>query len=96
MGKFLANEKPKQAQFKASSSYFSGAAKAEGMYKNHPYSFCLPREVSQENIFSEIRQPIMDYFARNSNKVARWAKWKTEQPPMQFAGLWCQFPISIR
>ena len=65
MGRFLADEKPKQAQFKACSPYFSEPARAEGLYKNHPYPFCLPREYANENLFPEIRQPIMAYFARN-------------------------------
>jgi len=68
MGKFLQDEKPKQADFKAKAPYFSDASRAEGFYRNHPYPFCLPREYAEENLFSEIRQPILAYFARNEIK----------------------------
>jgi hypothetical protein len=33
MGKFLSTEKPKQAAFKASASYFSEAARGDGIYR---------------------------------------------------------------
>jgi len=68
MGKFLQDEKREQADFKAKSPYFSEPARVEGIYKSHPYSFCLPREYADENLFPEIRQSIMAYFARNEIK----------------------------
>lgn len=68
MGVFLRDEKPQQAEFKAKSPYFSEAARVEGLYKNHHYPFCLPREYADENLFPEIRQPIIAYFARNEIK----------------------------
>jgi hypothetical protein len=69
MSKFLKEEKPRQAEFKASSPYFSLSARsAEAIYKGHPYPFCLPRDCADENLYDEIRQPIMDYFARNEIK----------------------------
>jgi hypothetical protein len=68
MGNFLRDEKPLQAAFKACSPYFSTEARAEGIYKDHPYPFCLPRAFAQENLFPEIREPILSYFHRNGIK----------------------------
>jgi hypothetical protein len=68
VSQFLQEEKPKQADFKANAPYFSASARADGIYKNHPYPFCLPREVADENLYYEIRHPIMAYFARNKIK----------------------------
>jgi hypothetical protein len=68
MSKFLQDEKPIQAAFKQSAPYFSDAARAEGYYKNHPYPFCLPRAYAEENLFPEIREPILAYFTRNEIK----------------------------
>jgi len=68
MSKFLAEEKPRQADFKTKSPYFSNAARSEGVYKGHSYSFCLPRDYAQENIYPEIRQSIQAYFTRNEIK----------------------------
>ena len=68
MGKFLEDEKRKQADFKAKSPYFSEPARMEGIYKSHLYPFCLPREYADENLYPEIRQAIMAYFARNEIK----------------------------
>ncbi len=65
---FLNEEKPRQAAFKASAPYFSKAARADGCYKNHPYSFCLPRDYADENLIPEIRQSIRAYFAHNEIK----------------------------
>ncbi len=65
MGKFLEDEKRKQAAFKAKSPYFSEPARTEGSYKGHLYPFCLPRECADENLLPKIRQSIMAYFARN-------------------------------
>ena len=68
MGKFLASEKPKQVEFKMKSSYFSKNAKEDGIYKGYPYPFCLPRQYAHENLFPEIRETILPYFARNKIK----------------------------
>jgi hypothetical protein len=68
VSKFLQDEKPRQANFKANAPYFSELARAKGIYKSHSYPFCLPRECADENLYREIRQPIMTYFARNEIK----------------------------
>ena len=68
MGKFLESEKPKQVAFKPSSSTISTAAKDEGIYKEHPYLFCLPRDLAEENLFPPIRTTIREYFQRNKIK----------------------------
>ncbi len=68
MGKFLESEKPKQAEFKTISVYFSDEARADGYYKGHPYPFCLPGAYAEENLFPEIREPMMDYFTKHEIK----------------------------
>jgi hypothetical protein len=62
MGAFLKAEKPQQAAFKTTAPYFSTGAKSDGIYKGHPYPFCLPREYAHENLFPEIQRP---EFGRN-------------------------------
>ncbi len=68
MSKFLQDEKLRQANFKATAPCFSELARSEGIYKSHPYPFCLPYEYASENLYLEIRQPIMAYFSRNKIK----------------------------
>ena len=77
MSIFLRDEKPKQADFKAKAPYFSEAARVEGLYKKHPYPFCLPREYADENLFSGIRKPVMDYFDKYEIK---WHDWQNHKP----------------
>lgn len=60
---FLATEKTRQAAFKQTSPYFSGAARADGFYKQHAYPFCLPRECASENLYVGIREAALVYFA---------------------------------
>lgn len=67
MGTFLASEKIPQRQFKRS-DYFSPAAQADGIYKNHAYPFCLPRVCAGENLFAGIREDALSYFERNGIK----------------------------
>ncbi len=68
MGKFLELEKPRQAGFKATSPYFSDAARTDGIYKGKSRPFCLPREYAEENLFREIRRSITGYFAAQEIK----------------------------
>ncbi len=68
MGKFLESEKPKQAQFKATSPYFSEAARFDGIYKGKARPFCLPLDYAEENLFCEIQQTAPAYFASRSIK----------------------------
>lgn len=68
MGRFLESEKPKQAEFKASSPYFSNAARFEGVYKDKPRSFCLPVEYTEQNLFPTIRETALDHFAAHEIK----------------------------
>jgi len=68
MGRFLESEKPKQAQFKASSPYFSDAARSEGVYKGKPRAFCLPIEFAEQNLVPEIRESALSHFAEHSIK----------------------------
>ena len=68
MGRFLESEKPKQAQFKASSPFFSDAARSEGVYKGKPRAFCLPIEFAEQNLVPEIRESALSHFAEHSIK----------------------------
>ncbi|MHA2143696.1 MAG: hypothetical protein ACXADD_19635, partial [Candidatus Thorarchaeota archaeon] len=62
MGKFLESEKVRQSKFKQESGYFSTESLADGLYHTKHRSFCIPRERSSENLFSEIRNSAMHYF----------------------------------
>ncbi|MBC8183781.1 hypothetical protein H8E88_22035 [candidate division KSB1 bacterium] len=77
MRKFLSKEKPKQAAFKENAPYFSEAARAEGIYKDHSYSFCLPRDYARDNLFSEIQKSIISYFKQYG---IRWHDGKDGNP----------------
>lgn len=68
MGRFLEAERLRQAEFKASSPFFSEAARADGVYKGKPRSFCLPLSCAEENLYPDIRQTAPAYFAAYSIK----------------------------
>jgi hypothetical protein len=77
MGNFLISEKSKQVAFKANSSYFSTAARMDGVYKGTSYPFCLPVENAEENLFPPIRHLVMDFFA--SHKI-KWHDGQNGKP----------------
>jgi hypothetical protein len=77
MGRFLEGEKTKQAQFKASSFYFSAAARSEGIYKGKPRAFCLPVEFTEQNLVPEIRESALAHFAEHSIK---WHEGQNGKP----------------
>jgi len=60
---FLTTEKTRQAAFKQTSPCFTDAARADGQYNRHFYPFCLPRECAAENLFADIRDAALAYFA---------------------------------
>jgi hypothetical protein len=62
MGSFLEIAKVQQATFRANSSYFSAAAKGNGIYKGYERGFCLPVELAEENLFPGIRKAARAYF----------------------------------
>jgi hypothetical protein len=62
MGRFLESEKTRLSIFKSTSKYFSEDAREDGVYKNKPRPFCLPRDHSDENVYSEIRKDVIEYF----------------------------------
>jgi hypothetical protein len=68
MGKFLESEKPFQAEFKAKTTYISENARADGIYKSKPRSFCLPLDHAEENLFPEIRKTAIDHFSKHHIK----------------------------
>jgi hypothetical protein len=77
MGKFLQSEKPKQVHFKNSSKSISENAKPDGLYKGHYYPFCLPQDCAEQNLFPEIRGPIVHYFRK---KKIKWHDGHNEKP----------------
>jgi len=78
MGKFLEYEKERLAKFKTT-SYFSIAARAEGIYKRKPRQYCLPFEHAEENLFSEIRQSAPAYFAHPQYGI-KWHDGQNRKP----------------
>ena len=68
MGKFLESEKPKQAQFKTDSQYFSDLARSEGVYRKKLRPFCIPRKFAEQNLVPEIRDSALSHFAEHSIK----------------------------
>ena len=68
MGKFLEDEKPKQAQFKADSPYFCEAARDAGVYKSKSRPFCLPIKLAEKNLVPEIRESALCHFAKHKIK----------------------------
>jgi hypothetical protein len=68
MGRFLEDERLRQATFKARSAHFSEPARAVGPYKGKMRPFCLPSEHAAENLFCEIRMGALAYFAQQGIK----------------------------
>jgi hypothetical protein len=62
MSRWLESEKLNQVQFKTTWPDFSSTARADGVYKDKPRPFCLPRECAEENLVPAIRSTITDYF----------------------------------
>jgi hypothetical protein len=77
MGGFLESEKLKQIEFKVNSLYISNEARADGIYRGKPRSFCLPLEYAEQNLFSKIRQSAITHFARHS---IRWHDGQNGKP----------------
>lgn len=65
MSQFLETEKTNQLQFKFTLPTISPAARADGVYKNHAYPFCLPVEYAAENLLPEIRAHAIAWFAES-------------------------------
>ncbi len=68
MGRFLEEEKVRQAAFRATSPYFSDQARAFGLYRGQPRAFCIPRDCAAENLFEGIRSSAPRYFAQREIK----------------------------
>jgi hypothetical protein len=77
MRQFLEAEKLRQAAFKAGSRHFSEAARVSGVYRSVSYPFCLPPECADENLYREIRQAALAYFARHQ---IRWHQGQGGSP----------------
>jgi hypothetical protein len=68
MSQFVKGERLNQVQFKARSGSISEAARADGIYRDHEYPFCLPVHLAEENLFPGIRDWVQDFFARHQIK----------------------------
>ena len=68
MGSFLASEKPVQAEFKAKSPFITFEAKVDGFYKEHAYPFCLPANLSEQNLSPSIQKSAVEFFSKHSIK----------------------------
>ena len=69
MGRFLESEKKRLSIFTTTSNYFSEEAREDGEYKGKPRPFCLPRSYSDENVYSGIREEVIEYF---TNYEIKW------------------------
>lgn len=62
MGRFLNEEKERYVEYKISLPQLPVEARAPGVYKGKPRQFCLPKELSEFNLFHGIRGDVQDYF----------------------------------
>ena len=67
MGRFLESEKIRQAEFKASSPYFSSAARYDGVYRNKMRPFCLPAEDADKIFFQKFENPLLIILPRTKS-----------------------------
>lgn len=77
MSKLLESEKTNQTVFKNTSPYFSDLARSEGVYKKKSRPFCLPIELSEQNLFPLIRESALSHFAKHKIK---WHDGKNGKP----------------
>ncbi|MDW7730422.1 MAG: hypothetical protein SCJ94_10540 [Bacillota bacterium] len=63
MGKFLKEEKKRYCSMIKTTPIFSKEAKRGGVYKGEDRIYCLPRELSAENLFTGIRNEAINYFS---------------------------------
>lgn len=68
MGKFLESEKIKQTAFKNEIPYYSNEARKDGEYKGKLRPFCLPVACADQNLFPEIREQAILFFAMHGIK----------------------------
>lgn len=68
MGQVLESERPLQSYFKAESPHFSETARLPGVYKTRARTFCLPEELSVENLCPDIRQAAPTFFTKHAIK----------------------------
>ncbi len=71
MTTFLATERLRQAEFKAISPSFSDPARKDGSYGRLAHPFCVPSDLSLENLYPPIREDALAYFTRNKIKWHR-------------------------
>lgn len=83
MGRFLESEKRRLTEFKATSAYFSTAAREEGIYRDKLRPFCLPLACAEENLFPGIRSAATAYFAQYEIK---WHHGRDRRPSVHLCG----------
>lgn len=65
---FLPAEKVRQARFKIESGYFSKHAQGDGIYRGKLRPFCVPRDLSPENLYPPIRERADAFFSDHKIK----------------------------
>jgi len=66
MGSFLESEKIRLVGCKSTSLCLSASACPPGLYKGKSRPFCVALEYAEENLFPQIRESALDYFAKHS------------------------------
>jgi len=77
MGKFLESEKQNQIWFKNRSDTITPEARVDGIYKGKPRPFCLPVELSEQNLFFPIRETATSFIRK---KKIRWHDGHNNKP----------------
>jgi len=77
MTQFLESEKKHQENFKLTSKTISSEARNAGEYKGKTRPFCLPANLSEQNLFPDIRISAINFFKENSIK---WHDGKNSNP----------------
>jgi hypothetical protein len=77
VSRWLEEEKLHQAEFRASSGYFSEAARQEGVYKNKRRPFCIPRSHAEESLYDGIRAAALAYFEKH---LIKWHDGQSLRP----------------
>ncbi|NQT26177.1 hypothetical protein HQ585_12540 [candidate division KSB1 bacterium] len=66
--RFYEGEKLSKVYYKIHSNQLPDSLREDGIYKNKPRTFCLPRDYSEYNLFSGIREESIQYFKDKSIK----------------------------
>jgi len=62
MGSLLKTEKSRYTSWKKDTKYLSLNAKKDGLFRGTKRAFCIPKELSEENIYEEVRDEAISFF----------------------------------